>query len=212
VRAQLTDFAKSQCAIKTLARLILAPTQGDLAAAVNATFIDLTPQSERWLASSWPSLSGGDSRKLQAAQLLCFGGNATITIRNGNSVSRYQVTGTQDSRQWNSHGLSFTLVGFRLSSADTPIRIFLRSRTLPELQAAEVIRDEFQGRLGMPVSVVIRTDPFFWMFNGPKNDIFELGATKAATPKDVIEQAYLTCPPRGTKEVCRVVTTGTAHR
>src|SRR5690242_4265283 len=55
LQREFSAFATRQCADGNLARLILAPTQKDLAKAVNAVFLDLTRRDEERIALSWPS-------------------------------------------------------------------------------------------------------------------------------------------------------------
>src|SRR5205807_5631884 len=99
---------------RKLARLILAPNQEDLGRTVNALFTvdDLTSGAIAKFVSSNPALLGQNVSRLRVAQVLCVGGNATATIRNGLEVERYQLSGSHDSREWSVRGADVTLVGF----------------------------------------------------------------------------------------------------
>jgi hypothetical protein len=205
LRKEFLAFVAGRCAGRTLARLILAPTKDDLARAVNANFLDLSPETEARIASSWPSVFGAGGGSPRVAQVLCFGGNSTVRIRNGNDVTRYQISGPHDSREWSFHGVEVTIVGFSFFSQDIPLGMFVRAELLPNVNAAAAIRDELQRQTRVDTSLVFRADPFFWAVNGPQCDIFEVPTPKIAGG-EFLKRPYVECPPGGEPGACQVKT------
>ena len=195
----------AECFNRPLARLTLAPSQTDLANAVNTNLLDLTSEGVNRLAMSTPSLLGAGIPRTRAAQGLCLGGNATVTIRNASEVTHHQIAGSHDSRQWQVKGVDITLVGFRLSALHSPIWWFVKANPLPDVSAAAAIRDLLEEMTQVPTTVVIRTDGAFWDFNGPKGDVFNL-SVQTISGGDFLRRPYVVCAPRGDRGKCQVRT------
>jgi hypothetical protein len=204
LREESTRFVNRQCGRSTLARLILAPTQSDLGRAVNSAFMDLSPRALERMALKWPSVLGEDARNVQVAQVLCFGGMATLTIRDRSAVSRYQISGTHDSREWSFQGVEVTVVGFSFVSRDVPVDMFLSVKALPALAVASAIREEVQSRTQVSTDLVIRTDASFWSANGPTCDIFQ-ETNSTISGQDFLAKPYLACGSTGKQKGCRVM-------
>jgi hypothetical protein len=122
-------------------------------------------------------------------------------------VTRFQLSGPHDSREWNFRDVAVTIVGFSLPPASVPplpLDMFLKAKPLPDLETAAGIRDEFQNLIGVDTTLVLRTDPVFWNLGGPKCDMFDLPLTKITGP-EFMRRRYIVCP-EGVRKACRTET------
>ncbi len=205
---QFRSFAALECSGKSLARLILAPTQEELGKVTNVSFVldDLTSAGVDRLVSSNPSLLGQGVRRLSVAQLLCIAGESTAHLRIGGRVEQYRLSGTGDSRRWNVGQAGLTLVGFNLRSGGREwISAFVRTKVLPDLNSATAIREDLEHRTGVQTYLILRTDPFFWDMDGPKFDPFDVPVPRISG-KEFLTRPYISCPPSDNGRPCRLET------
>ncbi len=201
-------FVTAECGKRTLARLILASSQGDLAKAVNVSFVldDMTSEAVARFTSSNPTLLGQNIGKLNVAQGLCIGGNATVNIRSGRGIEQHQLAGTRDARKWHLKTVDIQLVGFSLHSGGGEwISAFARLRYLPDLDTAASIRDLIEEQIGVQTLLILRTDPFFWDAGGPKFDVFEAPVPEISAGEFLV-RPYISCPPSEERKPCRLKT------
>jgi hypothetical protein len=203
---EFRHFATVECGRRKLARLTLAPSQNDLARAVNVSFVldDLTSEGVARIASSNPTLLGQNIGRLSVAQAYCMSGNVTAVIRNEFSIERHQLAGRKDSRELNLGKLDVRLVGFNLHGGrDEWISAFVRVKFLPDLDTAAAIRDLIEEQIGVQALLVLRTDPFFWDMGGPKFDPFEVPVPEISAGEFLI-RPYISCPPSEERKPCRL--------
>jgi hypothetical protein len=205
--SELRAFAVRECNQRIIARLIVAATPRDLAAAVNAQFMEMSSTGVANASLSSPGVLGQNVVTLRVAQVLCVGGDATAIIRQGKDVTQYQLAGSHDSRKWNVRGLNFTLVGFHLHGDDADIwmQAFVRTEVLPNIETAAAIRDEIERRTGIQTLLAVRTDPFFWDMGGPKFDVFEVPVPRISG-QEFLTRPYISCPPAREHQPCRIRT------
>ncbi len=205
---QFRAFATAECSGRKLARLIVAPTQVELAKAINVSFVldDMTSAAIEKFVLANPALLGQDVGRLNVAQVLCVGENATAMIRSGDRVEQHQISGPADSRKWSVRGTEVTFVGFSVhAGAREWISAFLRTLVLPDPETAAAIRDDLERRTGIRTYLILRTDPFFWDMDGPKFDAFEVPVPRISS-KEFLTRPFVSCPPSDNQKPCRVET------
>jgi hypothetical protein len=167
-------FVVSECAATKLCRLIVAPTQSELAAAANSNL-----PSPRSAETDRPQRA-----LLQVAQVVSFNGNATAWIRRGTYVSTVQISGRKDAREWAVGGAAVRVVGFRVradpsaptnAAASPSDRVWLYAKAYSTIEPSVAIklRRNLEQLIGMPTYLILRTDSFFSEEDGPLRDVFE---------------------------------------
>jgi hypothetical protein len=199
-------FVRSQCQGRQLARMIVSTKNLDLVRSTNTEL---------------PSVVG-DLRTLErglgplnVAQVMCFGGQATALIRRGDSIERYQIAGNRDSLKVNGLGMDLLLVGLRLHpGADIsdathtfPDRVWLYAKTkdLPDIRRAATVHAALQRQIGIPTYLIVRTDSFFFDYDGPLCDVFEMPTPKISK-SEFLARPFVVCHPDRPAQPCEVST------
>src|ERR1051326_5798379 len=195
LRAQFESFVSRQCTNQKLARLVVAPTQQELAKIVNKIWFADGVTSTGIARMMVPNLTR-DTQDLRAAQALCIDGNSTALVRQENRVERLQLSGSHDTRRWNIYSFDCTIVGFQIrgDSVDGWVSLFVRTNVLPNDQVATSIRDELQRHIGVRMDMILRTDPFFWDVDGPRFDAFDI-PTPSVSVEEFMSRKFVSCPP-----------------
>ncbi len=205
--ARLRDFAISQRGKHVLARLTVGPRRSDVQSALNNDLPGLRVHL--------PVLKTGLVPAPNVAQVLVFNGNATAYIRRNNYFKQYQLFGEQSARKWDVQSLSLTVVGFRLRTDprgpntahdQLPDRVWIYAvaREIPDLTNVSAMYDLIGKQLGTITFLILRTDPFFFDFDGPLCDPFEVPGSKLSE-HDFLTKPFIVCQP--TAERCKVRTT-----
>jgi hypothetical protein len=205
-------FGDAECSNRALVRLIVAPSQEDLAAVTNVRLPELRAASiPRLLADAHLLGEGLDS--VSAAEFLCYRGAGTAYVRSERRLRKFPVFGDHNAFDWSDRDLGIKLVGFNLwdfqAETGTPDRlwVFARASSLPDLARATAFRDELRRRLGIRVELVMRTDSSFFNYGGPSGDAFEEGSIKIS-PMQFLIAPHVVCGPTQ----CQMeVTPGTAR-
>jgi hypothetical protein len=195
-------FVDSECGRRVLVRLTVSTNQRDLANAINTNLPNLT--------SNFLLLAQGLGEP-NVAQVMCFGSDASAVIRRGTTVMHYQIAGTRDTRELPVAGAHVTFVGFRLraepsGSSDAnplPERLWIYGKAdhLPDTDRASSIRRELERLTGVRTYLILRTDPFFFDYDGPVCDIFEHRLPKII-PEQFLRVPYVVCSP---DQTCRLL-------
>ena len=207
------SFSAGQCADRRLARWIVAADERSLMNSINVHLPPLRRDRIANLLRADPTLIGANLGPMTAAQVLCFGGSVTALVRQGDRLTRYQLGGSQDSREVNLRGQQLTIVGFELDSVprtvakDDPsslpdqVWIYARMHALPTLEGATVLRSDLESLIGVQTRLVVRTDPFFFDYRGPRTDVFEVPTANIST-EQYLNRPYIVWWPGGG---CRLV-------
>jgi hypothetical protein len=186
-----------------LARLTLASSRVDLQSALNNDLPGLKVHL-KVLNEGIPPADVG--------QVLCFDGKATAYIRRGNLVRRHQLSGDTEARKWDIEGLSLTLEGFRLRTdprGETtgrdalPDRVWLyaTSKELPNLTTAVAAYAALAKQLAMITFLIIRTDSFFFDYDGPMRDAFAVPLPKISA-NEFLRKPFIVCEPANKENPC----------
>jgi hypothetical protein len=196
------SFIDSECHSRPLARLILATSQRDLGNALNANMPEgLGPRNRTRIEIGRP----------RVAEVVCLAGAATAIIRSGDQIERRQLAGQPSTRDLEVSGIRLELVGFRLlaeplvgpgrdDAHPLPERVwvYLRTSRLPSIGIAKVVQDYFANAIGTQVFVIVRTDPFFAAYDGPRFDILDPRFTGEIPGMDsLLSRAHIVCEPGG---------------
>jgi hypothetical protein len=204
LRETFDRFASQECGTRKLARMIVATSERDLGDAINAILPGAVSESQ---------IHSAQSRNLKVAQVLCFEGRITSFVRDGRAIRRDALRGSADSRNVTVEGMPLTIIGFRLRAESLqaapsvpnalPDRVWLyaRAKVLPSAQLAAQIHASLQRRVGVQLYLIVRTDPYFFDFDGPICDLFETSAGESYT-KALLAQPSMVCTPVGDQARC----------
>lgn len=124
------------------------------------------------LVANW---GGAEPRTRLLGGLTFFDGTATGSIRRGDTVRRYNLIGDQDASRLVIDGEPGRLLGFRISQSDpVSIRMFVSTAREPGIDGATALLMQLRKRMGVSLTVIIRTDTAFGYFGGPWRDPFDL--------------------------------------
>ena len=200
----LDDFVRSDCTSRSLGRLIFGATEADLVPLRNSSILDLNLGMVRDWSVRFPEFLGRGVSQLQVAQVVCLGGSATALIRVGTTVTRYQLTGESDTELRTVGGLSYVLQGFNLfGPVDGHIWgiFFIRVATLPTLDEALNMRKDLVDLVNVPIALNVRTDPFFWAYDGPRFDPFQVPVPRLSG-EQFLNSPYISCPLSNREGAC----------
>lgn len=193
-----------------LLQWIVAPSQRDLMRAGNRPVAQLNPKLVPEYAKD-PSLLGQETEPLRAAMFQCLQGNATLYVRDGGQTYRKQLSGNLDARTLSFRSLPLKIVGILLQHfpvADRPdfrdrVTLFMQSKPLPTVEQANALQTYLMSALGCWVRLVIRTDPHFFNYGGPRTDIFEIRRS-STTVTEFVNSRHIICENEEPK--CNVLT------
>lgn len=206
-------FSATECRQQKLARLTIAVNNADLMNIINVSLPAGMRSRLPALLKLDRSLLGADLDRSMAAQVLCFGGNATASVRQGPNLSRYQLRGSNEAKDIKINDLRLSIVGFSLSvdsvskGADhlkTEIRLFARTPALPTENAAKAVRVELERLFGVPTYLFLRTDSHFFDYGGPRSDAFEK-LTGVPSIDDFLTKPFIDCWPDSRQGGCRIM-------
>jgi len=204
----LRTFWASKGAHLKLSRLRVSPSERDLQITGNVDLPDMPPGEIPRLLALTPGYLGGAVGQPDIAEVLCVGANATALVRRAGRVVSYQIAGELDARDLPVSGMSLAIVGFRVDAvagagADPrgaypgSVRIFVRMGNLPAPEKAAAARRELQVRLGTRTFLVLRTDPFFFEYGGPRTDVFEVPPPEVSAAEYLAKPSIACWPPSG---------------
>ncbi len=206
-RPHLLDLMKAfgarQCKEYSLARLTIAMSQRDLGNSLNSDLPDL-------LVARHLLEAGLGSP--QIAQVFCVSGAAVGVIREGSMVSTHQLSGSKDPRSIIDG--QFRIAGFRVRAESSPERehgprplperVWVYARgALPDMNTAASLRRALEERLHVYVYLILRNDPFFFHYDGPVCDIFEVPG-HAFVEKSYLARPSVVCEPSLGADKCRL--------
>jgi hypothetical protein len=207
-----TRFVATQCTQGRLARLTVVTNLRDLINTSNVSLPEMPLKGIPSILKADPSLLGSGLDEPTVAQVLCFDGQASALVRRGGQVSKLQIDGSRDPREPMLGGLRARIVGFRLRpappgtshSALDILSVYLRTSALPELAAAKAARAELERRIGTKTYLILRTDPFFFDYDGPRTDIFEQTIPRVSSA-EFLCKPYIVCWPGDGESFCKLL-------
>ena len=174
------SFSATHCGRQPLARLTVAPSQRDLLDGLNSDLPELPRAAIPNLLSADSTLLCGDRRRSTVAQVLCFGGDATaLVLQNG----------PPDVKSRDPHPLPDSL------------QVFLQARSLPDLESAARVRRDLEEAIGVRTTVVLRTDSFFFDYDGPRCNVFDV-PTASISKEEFLARPFVMCAPGVTRRDC----------
>jgi hypothetical protein len=213
----LSKFVAAECKERKLVRLTLAATARELSNVSNVELPPLRRASIPDLLRADPSLLNPNLERTNAAQVFCFGGNATVAVRIGSNVVFHRLRGNDDPRGIDLRGRRFMLIGFRLdmepqnvakhdpNPLPAELRIFATISALQGLEAAAAVRAYIEEATGTPTYLFLRTDPFFFDYGGPRTDAFSPNASRVSVG-EFLARPYIVCWPGSGTGNCRLMT------
>ena len=152
-----------------------------------------------------PALVDPDLSNVEAAQLFCFDGKATLSIiRSRGHVEIRHWNGGDNARDVNLRGVVFRLVGFRLhveprnvvqddaQLLPPQLTAFVAMAALPTLQKAAEIRVYIERVSRAETHLCLRTDPLFFDYGGPRTDAFAEGLSEVSI-QEFLRRPYIIC-------------------
>ena len=188
-------FADRECRSRALARLVVAPKEEDFLRSINAAIPEPSYPLIRHLAMTYPAMFGQDVNRLQSGEVICLGESATATIRTGLRVRSYQIKGSRDARQLFVGHLVATFQGLHIygdSRAAASATIFARSEPLPSLNDVSALQRWLTRLTGFPITLIVRSDPFFWYADGPGFDPFQIPVPRVSG-EEFLHRPYIYC-------------------
>jgi hypothetical protein len=210
--ALFSQFASARCGQGRLARLTVTTNLQDLINTSNVSLPEMPRKGIPNILKADPSLIGIGLNEPSVAQVLCFDGQASAFVRHGGQVSEFRISGSRDPRELILGELHARIVGFRLRpaltgtshSASDVLSVYVRMSALPELVAAKAAHAELALRTGSWTVLVLRTDPFFFDYDGPRTDLFEKSIPNASSAEFLV-RPYIVCWPEGKASSCKLL-------
>jgi hypothetical protein len=179
-----TRFAKSQCESRALGLLRISYKTEYLEYASNY----FVPDDLRYKdfifrqAANADEVLGRKPEQYPYAEVLCFQGKVTLSIRNGSVARRIPIQGG-DAYQIVLPQASFRLIGFHAedlhaygpgigSTKDLYFTFFIVGDHEQALQFALPFYESTSRELGIPMKFVFRPFPHFFDCGGPRTDFF----------------------------------------
>lgn len=198
------QFRATQCEGRLLARLIVAPTDRDLALATNSRSPELNEPAIRKMSLANPALFGPGNASIvniHSATLLCVGGSATALFRYGTSIRKEVLRGSRDAQTISLAKQTYHWQGFRLDNG--VLSVFMRGERLPSSQEAEDLLRYLETILNARVMLTVRTDMFFWYEDGPRFDPYS--TAPRISGEEFLRRPYVFCGRSPGRAVCRTL-------
>lgn len=201
------QFVTTNCRRYKLARLTVSTSETDLGKGINTNLSDIFSNLE--------AIRQGVGNP-EIAQVVCLRGRATARIRTGDGVLHFQLAGNEDARLLRFDGTLFTLIGFRVRprlpgeavptslAAGDRLWVYASVRALPSRLLAEKFREHLELELKTPTYLIIRTDTFFFEYDGPRFDVF--GSVPPVPTSGFLSNPYLVCRPVDSGGLCEELT------
>lgn len=195
-------FSAQRCGPGELSRLLVGTNRRDIEASLNQYPGEIGSGAVARLASD-PALLGSDVERRTIAQVICFDGTITQYIRQGIQVWSNRVSGDHDAWQFTIEGLACQIVGIRVVVSEQGDRLvaYVRAAGSPDAVKVVQLRDLLKAKTGAPVTVIMRTDPFFSLFEGPACDPFE-APWPISLAQGTYERKYVACGPEDAARQC----------
>lgn len=175
IRGRLQAFGLSQASRHQLSRLTIGLRETDLRSALPS----------EGLPYENPGIYNGQwDRDNDVAQVLCLDGMASGYIKVGDSIHKFQISGTSDPRDLSIDGRYARLVSFKISNGpgldqisahdESTVYFFIQARPGFSVADARQIWDRLASLTRTyDIFVYIRTDSIFVYHEGPKFDVFQ---------------------------------------
>jgi hypothetical protein len=192
---RLEAFVDRDCQGKALARLTVSPYDSDLVLGTNPVMMP-EADPDKVISAGWVRFDFG---RPEVAQVWCFGGDATAFLRTKTGVIRRQLKGKRSARDPIVNGTTVHLIGLRVGASST--QLYCHATELPTLGEAQSLHHALEELIGADVSLILRTDPFFYEEGGPLWDIFSVPLPKGSAV-GYLNRHHIECPPSSDSHRC----------
>jgi hypothetical protein len=193
--SRLQSFVDQECPGKTLARLTVSSHDSDLLLATNPVMMPETAPA-KVISAGWVRFDFG---RPEVAQVWCFGGDATAFLRTKGGLIQRQLKGERSARDPVVNGETVHLIGMRVRTSS--VTLYCHTRELPVLEVAQSLHHALEEKIGANISLILRTDYFFYQEDGPLWDVFS-DPLPTASAVGYLNRPHIECPPSRDSHHC----------